>query len=179
MKRDISGVTGRADLNELKAWLTENYPGVEIPLDDLPQTFSYWSLVSGVFLQMLVTVTVGAITRFHLGDRIHAAWILFWIYGSASLRWTSLITTSLNQYPCLLLKTWMLFAVGIILEFFLAIGVLGGITVIVVELFEAMCGTVFSLPAGYWFLIGFFITFVTAIVVLVVFYSSSILGTSM
>ena len=118
MKRDISGVTGRADLNELKAWLTENYPGVEIPLGDLPQKFSYWSLVSGLFLQMLVTVTVGAITRFHLGDRIHATWILFWLYGSASLRWTSLITNHLDQYPCLLLKTWMLFAIGIILESF-------------------------------------------------------------
>jgi len=177
MKGDISGESGRADLNDLKVWLSENYPGVEIPLDDLPKRFQYWSLVSGVFLQMLVTVTVGAITRFHLHNRVYAAWILLWIYGSAALRWTSIITNSLNQSPCLLLKMWLLFAMGIVLEFFLAIAVLGGITVIVVELFGAMCGLEsLSLSAGYWILVGFSITFVSAIAVLVVFYSSTILG---
>jgi len=179
MKRDISGESGQADINELKLWLTDNYPGVEIPVDNLPKKFAYWSLVSGVFLQMLVTVTVGAITRFHLGDRRHAMWILLWIYGSASLRWTSLITNSLNQSPILLLKTWMLFALGIVLEFLLAIGVLGGITVIVVELFAVMCtGTVTSsLSAGWWILIGFAIAFAFGIVAVVVYYSSYILGT--
>ena len=177
MKRDISGESGQTDINELKLWLTNNYPGVEIPVDNLPKKFAYWSLVSGVFLQLLVTVTVGAITRFHLGDRRHAAWILLWIYGSASLRWTSLITNSLNQSPILLLKTWMLFALGIVLEFLLAIGVLGGITVIVVELFAVMCGVTPSLSAGWWILIGFLIAFAFGIVAVVVFYSSSILGT--
>ena len=177
MKHDISGESGKTDINELKSWLNENYPGVEIPVDDLPKKFAYWPLVSGVFLQVLVTITVGAITRFHLGDRSHAAWILIWIYGSASLRWISLITNSLDQTPCLLLKKWILFGFGIILEFLLAIGVYGGITVIAVELLGEMCGKPFSLPPGVWILIGLLIAFVFAIVACVVFYSSTILGT--
>ena len=177
MKRDISGESGEADINELKAWLNENYPGVEIPLDDLAKGFAYWPLVSGIFLQVLVTITVGAITRFHLNSRNHAAWILIWMYGSASLRWTSLITNSLNQTPCLLLKKWILFGFGMILEFLLAIGVYGGITVIAVELFAAMCVTPFSLPPGIWILIGLLIAFAFGIVVCVISYSSAILGT--
>ena len=176
MKRNISGETGKADINELKAWLTENYPGVEIPVDDLPKKFAYWPLVSGVFLQILVTITVGAITRFHLGNRVHASWILLWIYGSASLRWTSIITRSLNQSPCLFLKKWILFAFGMVLEFFLAIGVLGGITVILVELLGTLCNTIFFPPAGIWILIGFLIAFAFGGAACVVSYSGTILG---
>jgi len=67
----------------------------------------------------------------------------------------------------------MLSVVGIVLEFFLAIAVLSGITVIVVE-FKAICETIFSLSAGYWFLIGFLITFTHMVAVLVIFYSSII-----
>jgi hypothetical protein len=176
MKRDLSGASGTADIHQLKQWLDINYPNVDIPLDDLTKKFPPWSLVSGLFLQLLVTITVGAITRFHVGVPGHAAWILVWLYGSASLRWTTLITNSVTVTPCLLLKKWLLFAAGVLLEIMLAIGVYGGITFILVELLGSMCNATFSLAAGFWILIGFVIACVFTIAVCVVFYSSTIIG---
>jgi hypothetical protein len=176
MRRDLSGPPGQEDLNQLKIWLEANYPGIDIPLNDMNEWIVYWRLISGIVLQILVTVLLGGLTRFHVGNPNHAAWILVWMYCGASLRWVSLIIEALNKVPSLLRVTWFFFGLGIIYDGLVVIGICGGITVIVVELFQAMCGTPFSISPGVWILIGVVISVTFGLAFLVVFYSSRILG---
>ena len=175
---DIVGDYGHEQIDHFKSWLEVNYPGVEIPLDHMPRQFEWSELVGGLVLQVLVTVILGALTRFHVGNPSHAVWLLIWLYGSASLRWMWLVTKSIYEHPSLALLKWVSFWFSIILEIFVAVGICCGITVALVELFEALCGTNFTLSTGWWILIGTLITAAFTIAAFFVIYLSQIIGIS-
>lgn len=176
MKRDLSGPSGKEDINQLKTWLEANYPGITIPLDNMNEWVGYRRLISGIVLQVLVTVLLGALTRFRIGNPNHAAWILVWMYCGASLRWVSLIIESFNKVPCMSRLMWFFFGLGMAYDGLVVVGICGGITVIIVELFQAMCGTPFSISAGVWILIGVLISVTFGLAFFVVLYSSRIVG---
>jgi hypothetical protein len=128
-------------LEELKTWLAENYPGIDVELDyeKMPLMRGRSILASGLFLQALVTAS-------------HAAWTLIWLYGHPALRWTALIERSVFAAICRSRRVWFLFMFTKLLAWVVTFGVYGGIAVISVELLEAVCGQVISLSPGIWVL---------------------------
>jgi hypothetical protein len=142
------------DMKDLHTWLEQNYPGIQIDLENMPRSFGVSQLVSGIFLQLLVTVLLGSLTRFRLGTSGHAVWLLIWIYGGPLFRWKWLNDNSMDKVPCLNAGKWVLFGIGRVLSIALAVGVYGGIAVICVELLADICNTVFSLSPQIWILIA-------------------------
>lgn len=176
MKHNATGEYGQNQLNEFNLWLKDNYPGIEVPLDNLPRRFSWSSLFGGLFLQALVTAIVGGLTRFKVGNASHAAWLLFWLYGSAALRWMWLISEMIYKYPSLSVWKWMLFWFTVFMEFLVAVGICCSITVLLVELFEALCGMNFVISPGVWILVMVLITTAFAIATCIVIFLGQILG---
>jgi hypothetical protein len=82
-------------------------------------------------------------------------WLLVWIYGGAILRWRWLNETSMEEEPCLLTRTWVLFGLIHIGSALLAVGVYGGLAAIIAEVFGNICHTSFSLHIPIWISIGF------------------------
>jgi hypothetical protein len=175
MKHETSkGDTRRGNL--FKEWLLDNYEGVKVDFDKVPRTLVWPRFASGVFLQSLITIMLGTLARFHVGVPSQGAWLLIWMYGAPTLRWTRLLYNSMERKACL-----SLWKVGLSSGFYLlalgvGIGVYGGITVISVELFGAMCYSQISLSPGIWVLIGFAIAFAFGSAILIVFLTG-VLGT--
>lgn len=139
----------------LKTWLSENYPGIDIDLDykRKMRLMRGWSiLLSGVFLQVLVAVCLGALTRFKVGKASHAVWTLIWLYGHPALRWTALFERSVFAAICRSRRVWFFFMFTNLFAWAITFGVYGGITVIGVELLESVCSQVISLSPGVWVL---------------------------
>jgi hypothetical protein len=172
MKRGISGESGRNDLNEFRMWVEANYPGIKLP-KTMPNRIGMSRSVNGMFMQVLVTIIIGALTRFRIGTPSHAAWLLVWMYGGPVLRLVSLID---DDVPLSAMKQCFLVVVEI-LSILVAIGLYGGITVILVELFGAMCNnTTISLSPGFWILIGLLIFLAFIVVGIALSNLSRILG---
>src|SRR5262249_37838755 len=116
-------------VDEFKSWLTENYPGVEIPLDQKSSHLGFARFISGPILQLLVTAILGGLTRFKVGTPSPACWLLIWMYGGATLRWLEFINFSMDKEPCLSFIKRLVFGVGRVFALIVAIGLYGGITV--------------------------------------------------
>jgi len=171
-------LSGQQELDAFAQWLRVNYPGVEVDLTKLPTRLGWSYLVSGIFLQTLVTVMLGALTHFRVGITSHAAWLLLWMYGGPSLRWTWLMT--MDRDPCPSLLKWCMSLFFFFLSLLVAVGVYGGITVICVELFGAMCLIKdLSLAPKVWVLIGWLIAMTIGLAITIVAVSPQILGISL
>ena len=134
-------------MTDLETWLEDQYPGLYINLNHMPKKLGYSYLISGIFLQLVVTALLAALTRFNLCTPSHACWLLVWIYGGPMLRWKWLNDESIDKEPCLSAFKWVLFGIGGILSLALAVGVYGGIATICVELLGAICNAhVFASP---------------------------------
>jgi hypothetical protein len=162
----------RQEKEELETWLKDNYPGMNIKIK-FESKLGYSYLISGIFLQLLITAVLGALTKFQLGNPRHSAWILVWIYGGPLLRWKWLINESLDKEPCLSARKWFFYGFTAILSISLRIAVCGGIASICVELLASICNTTFALSIGDWIalaaaiaatfiIIGFGITYFTS-----------------
>ena len=148
MRHDISETKvndQRDEADDFLDWLKDKYPGVQVERSALCNRLGWSRIVNGVFLKILITITLGTLTRFHVGTRSHAVWLLVWMYGTPALRWTRLMYITMENEPCLSLLKWSLSAVFFFVNIGVAFGVYGGITVISVELLGAMCETDFSL----------------------------------
>jgi hypothetical protein len=176
MKGNITSEYYRQEMDEFKYWLTLNYPGIQIPLDNLP-THLWWAiLIGGIILQLLVTLLVGALSKFHVGTPSQAAWLLVWVYGSGTLRWLWLINEGIYKAPCLSVMKWISFWIIVILEFLLALTICCGITELLVELFGALCGQEFVLAPRIWILIGILVILVFVIAATVIIHLRRIVG---
>jgi len=162
----------------LDRWLKENYSGIQIDLKNMPRKLGYSYLVSGIFLQFLVTVLLGALTHFRVDITSHAIWLLVWMYGGPLLRWKWLNDYSMHKEPCLSPAKWVLYGVGRILSLALTVAVYGGIAVICVELLAAICDTTLVLEPQIWFLIALSIAAVFGLVWMVLRFSVKFAGES-
>lgn len=172
MKRSISGESASGDLSKFRMWVEANYPEIKLP-KTLPDRIGVSRSVNGMFMQVLVTIIIGALTRFQIGTPSHAAWLLVWIYGGPVLRLVSLID---DYVPLSAMKQCFLVIVEIV-AIFVLIGLYGGITVILVELFGSMCNnTTITLSPGIWILIGLLIFLAFIVVGMVISYLSVIVG---
>jgi hypothetical protein len=145
----------QAQFDALKMWLSENYPGIDVDLDykRKMRLMRGWSiLASGIFLQVLVTVCLGALTHFKVGMASHAVWTLIWLYGHPALRWTALLERSVFAAICRSRRVWFLFMFTNLFAWVITFGVYGGIAVIGVELLESFCSQMISLSPGVWVL---------------------------
>lgn len=154
----------RRDMDKLQVWLDEQYPDIKVNLKHMPHQLGSSYLFSGIFLQLVITVFLGALTRFKLGEASYAGWFLLWIYGGPFLRWKWFNDETLHQKPCLSAPTWLFFGISGVLTVAVAAGVCGGIAVICVNLMAAICNTTFTPSAGVWILIGVSIAAVFAII---------------
>ena len=174
-KRNILKGGDGEELVDFKAWLERNYPHLEIKFNK-HKRLGYSYLVSGIFLQLLVTGILGGLTRFKLGTPSHAAWLLIWMYGGPLLRWKWLNDDTMDKGPCRSTLKWIVFGVGPVLLVVVAIGVYGGIAVIIVELLGEICSERFSLSPGIWILIGISIALAFAVVSAPIMYSRNLIG---
>lgn len=169
----------QAQFDDLKTWLSENYPGIDVDLDYKRKMHLMrgWSiLASGLFLQVLVTVFLGALTHFRVGMASHAFWTLIWLYGHPALRWTALLERSVFAAICRSRKVWFLFMFTNVFAWAITFGVYGGIAVIGVELLEAVCGQVISLSPGVWVLTATVIFLSYTFVLLFTYFLPGIIG---
>jgi hypothetical protein len=173
-RRDLSGNAEREDIELFKEWLEDNYPNIDISIDRRTRV-GYSRFISGLFLQLLVSVVLG-ITRYKVGIPSHACWLLIWIYGGPSLGWMWLITMSMDKEPCLSPFKWCLYELVWLLAVIIAVGVYGGITVISVELLGAFCEETISLPPQIWIGVGAAIAFVLLVVPCTVIFYSNLFG---
>jgi hypothetical protein len=164
------------EFHELDKWLKDQYPEITVDLHRIPQKTGYSYLISGIFLQLVVTAILGALTKFSLGSRKHAPWFLVWIYGGPMLRWTWLNDESLDKELCLSARKWIFFGFTAILSLALLVAVYGGISSICVELLASICNTTFLFPAYIWLLIAVMIALTFATIGLLVTYFSSFAG---
>lgn len=51
------------DMTDLHTWLEDQYPGVYINLNHMPKKLEYSYLISGIFLQLVVTALLAALTQ--------------------------------------------------------------------------------------------------------------------
>lgn len=175
MKRDLKE---NGDIEEFKEWLKKNYPRVNIPIDDAHAKVGHSKLWNGMVLVAVVSGVIGGLTRFKVDTPSHACWLLLWLYGGPLFRWKWLINDSMDNQPCLSFGKWCVYETFRILSWVIMVGVYGGITVIVVELFGAFCGRSISLPAGIWIVIGMIILSTLLIIGSTISFYSKILGTS-
>jgi len=160
----------QVQLDALKTWISENYPGIDVDLDyhTKMRLMRGWSiLASGLFLQLLITVCLGALTHFKVGTASHAVWTLIWLYGHPALRWTAMIERSVFAAICRSRRIWFLFMFTNLLAWATMCGVYGGIAIIGVELLESVCGQTISLSPGVWVLTAtlIFLSYTFALVV--------------
>ena len=145
-------------LAELKIWLIEHYPHMEIQLDKLSATRLGSSvLVSNAFLQVLVTAILAGLThgfKYKPENSDRAAWLLVFMYGGSILRWLWFVNDHMDKHPCTSPVVWFLYGIGRLLQIPLAVGVFGGISVMAVELLEIICFTTYSLSPAVWTLTG-------------------------
>lgn len=145
------------EIAQFRTWLEANYPGVEIPFESSRKRVGDSTLVSGIFLQLLVTIFLGSLTHFYLGTPSRGSWLLVWMYGGPSLRWWWFVKRFTDTEPTVSLLKHGLRVLSVCSAIVIVVGLFGGITVIAVELFEASCGTPISLSPGVWILVGFLI----------------------
>lgn len=178
MRRDIPEKDD-PDVKKLDEWLEKNYQGIKFPDRPESRSFQRSTLIWGICIQLVTTVILGGLTRFRVGIRSHAVWLLIWMYGRPVLRWRVLLNAwkPLDQ-ACLSLWPWFLSGIFNVLGMVLQVAAFGALTVLCVELFGIICHKEFSLAPRLWFLIGFliFVAFVLVIIVLnsVVLYSKSL-----
>lgn len=175
---DFSKYPSQSQISEFRTWLNANYPGVEIPLDDLNPQLWQSALVGGIILQILVTVIVAALTRFQVDNPSHAAWFLIWLYGSSALRWMWLISTYIYSNPCESLWKWLCFWSIVVFEICLAGAMCCAITVLLVDLFETFCIPAIPIEAGVWVLIGVLVIVAFAVATAVIVNLESIVSES-
>jgi hypothetical protein len=167
MKRQrLGNLKTEGDFKELDSWLQKNYRYVTIDLrsSKMPRDRGGSYGVSSIFLLLLATVLLGALTRFRFSTANHAIWLLVWVYGGPLLRWRWLNNNTIDKKPCLSTFKWCFFGVCRLLSVALAVGVFGGLAAIVTELFGVICGMPFSLSTPIWMAIGFAITVAYVIV---------------
>ena len=147
---DETHFDGDQDLQAaLREWLRQKYPSLEVSFDSPTQRRVRISrLISSLFLQSLETLIIGLLTHFYVGIASHAVWFLIWLYGMATLRF--LLPRNLNPKR----SPWYHWVLHGIILVPLSVGIYGGITVIVVELMEEMCESVWSISPGVWVIIG-------------------------
>jgi ABC-type transport system involved in multi-copper enzyme maturation permease subunit len=122
-----------------------NHPEVRVPLHDLQNQYAEGSvpLVNGIFLLFVVTMMVWGLTLFSRVDpQRKASAVLFgiWLYAIPALRWTKLgFGTSLQyEYASGLKLCWS--GVTALLFLVASFGVLKGLLITSVGLFESLCG---------------------------------------
>lgn len=176
MRRNRKRDTYVTDKEALLTWLRKEYPNVEFEgLDKRRIGYSY--LFSGIFLLVLTTAILAGLTRFRLGTKSHAVWLLIWMYGGPMLRYTWLNDHTIQRRPCLNLGRWLLFFIDRILHVAIAVGVCGGTAVISVELFSDLCSTPFSLAPRIWALVIFSIAAFFVVTSVIVIGTPKFLGT--
>jgi hypothetical protein len=167
MKRPrLDNLRTEGDIRELDFWLKKHYPYVTIDLRaaNMPRDRGRSYGVSSIFLLLVATVLLGALTKFRFSTANHAIWLLVWMYGGPLLRWRWLNNNTIDKKPCLSTFMWGLFGIGRLLSVVLAVGVFGGLAAILTDLFSVICGAQFSLSVPIWMGIGFAITVAYVIV---------------
>lgn len=152
------------EMNKLEEWLRVEYPDINVNVHRMPHKLGYSYLISGIFLQLVVTSLLGALTKFQLGSRSHAPWFLVWIYGGPMLRWKWLNDESFDKEPCLSARKWIFFGITSILSLALAVAVFGGISSLCVELLGSICNREFTFSAPVWLLIAGLIALAFAVI---------------
>ena len=155
------------DLNvEFSQWLQDNYEYLDLKIGNRPHR-PRTELWAGAFLISLVTLVIGLLTRFRLGNPTRAAWFLVWLYAAPSYGVTAPflqpLMDSLNISVAFFVS--LLFLVMII---GLLIGLTGGTAVVAVRLMEAMCDSVWEFSVRVWILIGFSTFFIITTIILLV-----------
>jgi len=156
------------DLNpEFNHWLQDNYEYLDVKIATRPHRTRTESWASA-FLISLVTLVIGLLTRFRLGNAARAAWFLVWLYAAPSYGVAAPFLQPLMDS----MNTWIAFFVSLLLLVMiigLLIGLTGGTAVVAVGLMEAMCGSVWEFSVRVWILIGFLTFFIlTTVVVLII-----------
>jgi hypothetical protein len=145
-------------IEDFKSWLKDHY-GEEIENiedEDLyRESKQMAAFVSTIYCVTGQTLFIGLLTHFRLGIPSHAAWYLIWVYFPSIMRHImgrmGKIRISV-QRPFWKLRL-MLIPFNII-TIVMGIGWMGGLTVLEVELMEAMCQTTWSLSVRVWILVG-------------------------
>jgi hypothetical protein len=169
--------SGKEDMREFEEWIEDNYPEIKLPEDYLDVRTGHSKILIGLFLVLVVTGVVGALTHFKVGIPSHACWLLLWLYGGPTFRLKWLINQSVDNKPCLSYGMFLLYWALRVCGLLIVAGVYCGITVISVELLGAFCGETISLSGGTWIGIGAIILVVLVLVGIIVCYYNHIWGT--
>jgi len=145
-------------IEDFRSWFKDNY-GEEVENiedEDLyRESRQMAAFVSTIYCVTGQTLFIGLLTRFRLGIPSHAAWYLIWVYFPPIMRH---IMTRVGRIRISLRRPfWELQLILIpfkIITIVLGIGWMGGLTVLEVELMEAMCQTTWSLSVRVWILVG-------------------------
>ena len=132
----------------LQAWLSQNYPDLNIPLDRMPTPYVRTQWLSIFYLQITVTVVLAGLTRFHAHVVTTAVWQLVWIYGATVI---FLLNSGGGKYHSLS-RYGLAVLAGIVLPT-IGLGGVGGIVVAITGLYGDICGT--PVAASPWIMLGY------------------------
>ena len=136
-------VVGSDMMNERKEkfqmWLLRNYPEVSIPFDRTPIRYvrSQWFTI--LYVQIAVTIVLGALTRFHSDNVSHAVWQLLWVYGGTII---TLMKSEAGEYHSSI-RVGLAGLSAVVLPV-MALGGLGGAAVAFTGIYGSICGTTLS-----------------------------------
>jgi hypothetical protein len=156
-KNTTNSMPTEKTIEDFKIWFENHYgDDVEdiISQADLYETHSAWEkYVYPLFLATMDTMIIGAVTRFRVGIPSHAAWYLVWVYFGIGQPMMPPLRRRIQSL--LAPRKYATFVALLPLALPFVAALFGGITVLEVELMEAMCQATWSLSAGNWVLVGF------------------------
>lgn len=144
----IQSVMPNERKTEFQAWLAQNYPDLNIPLDRMPTPEVRIQWMSIFYLNITVTIVLAGLTRFRADSVTDAAWQLIWIYGATVI---FLLNSGGGKYHSLI-RYAIAVCAGIVFPV-IGLGGVGGIVVAVTSLYGDICGT----PVGVspWIMLGY------------------------